>query len=141
MSALKNGQQEKFCQGVASGKQIFEAYQAAGYTGPKSAASNLMKRETVKARLAELQERTAKKAVKTAADIIAQLDEDRQFARAEKAPAAAISATMGQAKVSGLLKDQVEHSGPDGGPIELSDADLARHVAFLLTKAARQSSP
>lgn len=44
-------------------------------------------------------------------DLIAQLDEDRQFARAQEAPAAAISATIGKAKLLGFFTDKVEHSG------------------------------
>lgn len=37
----------------------------------------------------------------------------------------------------GMFTEKVEHSGPDGGPIEIADADLARLIAFQLTKAAR----
>lgn len=44
-------------------------------------------------------------------DLIAQLDEDRQFARDQEAPAAAISATIGKAKLLGFFTDKVEHSG------------------------------
>jgi phage terminase small subunit len=44
-------------------------------------------------------------------DLIAQLDEDRQFARTQEAPAAAISATIGKAKLLGFFTDKVEHSG------------------------------
>ena len=44
-------------------------------------------------------------------DLIAQLDEDRHFARAQEAPAAAISATIGKAKLLGFFTDKVEHSG------------------------------
>jgi phage terminase small subunit len=37
----------------------------------------------------------------------------------------------------GMFTEKVEHSGPNGGPIEVSDADLARLIAFQLTKAAK----
>jgi hypothetical protein len=40
-------------------------------------------------------------------------------------------------------RDRVEHTGKDGGPIEtkeLSDSDLAREVAFLLTSVVKQQT-
>ncbi len=40
-----------------------------------------------------------------------------------------------------LWRDRVEHTGKDGGPIEtkdVTDSDLAREVAFLLTSAVKQ---
>lgn len=40
-----------------------------------------------------------------------------------------------------LWRDRVEHTGKDGGPIEtkdVSESDLAREVAFLLTSAVKQ---
>lgn len=33
----------------------------------------------------------------------------------------------------GLFKERVEHSGPDGGPIDISDTEAARRIAALLT--------
>ena len=39
----------------------------------------------------------------------------------------------------GMFKERVEHTGKDGGPIEvesLSDLEAAKRIAFLLTKAA-----
>lgn len=40
--------------------------------------------------------------------------EDREFARSCGTAAAAVSATMGLAKLYGKLSDKVEHSNPDG---------------------------
>lgn len=37
----------------------------------------------------------------------------------------------------GMFTEKVEHTGKDGGPIELDDMSLARLVAFHLTKAAK----
>lgn len=40
----------------------------------------------------------------------------------------------------GLFKERVEHTGPDGGPIQtesVSDTELARRLAFILTKATK----
>ncbi len=41
-----------------------------------------------------------------------------------------------------LWKDRVEHTGKDGGPIQtedVSESERARRVAFLLTKATRET--
>lgn len=36
----------------------------------------------------------------------------------------------------GMFKEKVEHSGPDGGPIQVQDdMDLARRIAFMLASA------
>lgn len=43
----------------------------------------------------------------------------------------------------GMFKDRVEHSGPNGGPIEMrevSDLDRAKAMAFLASKAKREVS-
>ena len=38
----------------------------------------------------------------------------------------------------GMFKERVEHSGPDGGPIDLGDKDLARLIVFHLSKATKE---
>jgi hypothetical protein len=72
------------------------------------------------------------------AGIVKQLDQDRALARKNKSPAAAVSASMGKAKVLGLIREKHEHSGPNGGAIKhdlsgLSDKDLAA-LESILTK-------
>ncbi len=49
------------------------------------------------------------------------MDEDRTFARGLEHSAAAVSATLGKAKVLGLIKTKHEHSGPNGGPLQTVD--------------------
>jgi hypothetical protein len=71
----------------------------------------------------------------TVHDMVRQLDEDREFARDQEAAGHALAASMGKARVLGFLNDKVELTGKGGGPIELSDAELARLIAFQLTKA------
>lgn len=39
----------------------------------------------------------------------------------------------------GMFTEKVEHSGPNGGPIEMADTDLAKLIVFQLTKAAKQA--
>lgn len=107
---LKNARQEKFAQELAKGKSQVDAYVAAGYKPDRGAATRLSANVSVRARCDELKARAAEKAVVTAADIAAQLDEDRVFARQVESAAAAVSATMGKAKVLGLILDKHEHA-------------------------------
>lgn len=50
------------------------------------------------------------------------------------------SALVDMGKHIGMFKERIEHTGKDGGPIEtkeLTDNEVARRMAFLLTKAAK----
>lgn len=109
MGVLENARHERFAQELAKGKSATEAYAAAGYSPDDGNATRLTGNDRVRARLAELQSRAAEKAVVTAEDIARQLDEDRQFARENGAAAAAVSATMGKAKVLGLVIEKAEN--------------------------------
>lgn len=141
MPILDNARHERFAQELASGKTADEAYQLAGFKANRGNATTLKAKQSVADRVAELKARAAERTIVTIHDIAEQLDEDRAFAREEKAPSAAITATMGKAKVLGLLADRVEHTGKDGGPIQtedLSDMDALRRVRFLMNKAKRE---
>lgn len=39
----------------------------------------------------------------------------------------------------GMFRDRIEHSGPDGGPIEMNDTEVAAKVAGLLALAEARS--
>jgi len=114
VSVLKNSRHEKFAQELAKGKSQLDAYRAAGFKPNESHASRLVSNGKVAARVAELKNAAAEKAVVTAADIARQLDEDRAFAKEMEAPAAMVSATMGKAKVLGLIIDKQDHRSSDG---------------------------
>lgn len=137
---LDNARHERFAQELAKGASQVEAYERAGYKPNDSHAARLVGKGRISDRIAELKAAAATEAVTTIHDIARQLDEDRKFARDLEAPSAAISATMGKAKVLGLLTEKVEHTGKDGGPIETTDTDLARLIVFQLTKASRDPS-
>lgn len=115
MPVLKNPKHERFAQLVVKGETLRQAYISAGYVDNEKNAARLKKNEGVASRIDELQEKVAEKAVTTALDIAEQLDEDRSFARSLEVPAAAVSATLGKAKVLGLLSDKVKHVGGDEG--------------------------
>jgi hypothetical protein len=60
MPVLSNPRHEKFAQELAMGKSQTDAYEAAGYKkGDRAAASKLTTKYNIRARVAELQERSA----------------------------------------------------------------------------------
>lgn len=103
---LKNARHERFAQELVKGQTLEAAFAAAGYAPSRKNAQRLRTNEGVATRVAELQGKAAARVAITAADIAAQLDEDRTFARRHKQSAAAVSATMGKAKVLGLIFEQ-----------------------------------
>jgi phage terminase small subunit len=116
MPALKNPKHERFAQELTTGSTQDAAYAAAGYKPDRGAASRLSANVNIKARVAELKERAAIKVETTVEDIARQLDEDREFARKNAHSSAAVAATLGKAKVLGLIvdKSKVEHGGEVG---------------------------
>lgn len=130
---LKNSRHERFAQELAKGQSATSAYVAAGYQEDRGAASRLSAKINIQARATELRAKAAEKAVITVADIASQLDEDRKFARELKQPAAAVSATMGKAKVLGLVVDKTQHS------VDLSNLseDELRSLEAILGKTSQ----
>jgi len=108
---IANDKHERFCQAILRGETLVQAYVSAGYKPSEKNAARLRKIEGVSVRIAELQEKAADIAVLTAADIARQLDEDRAFAREMEAPSAMVAATMGKAKVLGLIVDKTQMTG------------------------------
>jgi phage terminase small subunit len=106
MPALENRKHELFAQALAKGKPTEVAYAEAGYVPHPQNAGRLMKNDGVAARVAELQERMAIRVEVTAEDILRDLEEDRQLAHAQGQAGAAVSATMGKAKLFGLITDK-----------------------------------
>lgn len=128
------------------------AAKRAGYSAKRAnvTAAELLARDDVKAALAE---------VDTGNRVAAELTEQRiidelsviAFADIGKVvedwPAPIVNvkraALVDLGKHLGMFKDRVEHTGKDGGPIEVaaSPLDQARRVAFLLAKAAKAPTP
>lgn len=135
-------QEEVACQALVSGNTQADAYREAY---PRSRAwkpvsvaaksSELFAREHVAARVAELQEKSAKRNQITVDSLLAELEENRQAALCAETPqaAAATAATMGKAKLLGLDKQIIDLKSSDGsmtpkGSInigELSDSAMA----------------
>lgn len=164
MPVLDNARYERFAQELAKGTSQTDAYLAAGYKGDRTAASRLSTNVNIQARVAELKTAIAERVeideayvlgtIKTTVERCTQarpvLDRKGdpvlvETPTGEIAPAYlfdAKSVLRGAellGKHIGMFKEKIEHSGPDGGPIELADNDLARLIVFQLTKAARQA--
>lgn len=80
----------------------------------KKRASELLANGDVKGTVAELQAKHAEEHGVTVETIAEMLKEDRKFARQCETPAAAVSATMGLAKLYGHLTDKVDAKVSNG---------------------------
>ncbi len=87
-------------------------------------ASELLADGKVKVRVDELKRHHAERHDVTVDDIRAMLLEDRKFARELETPAAAVSATMGLAKLYGHLRDKVETTSKVTVVLDGTTADL-----------------
>lgn len=112
--------QEKFCTLYVELGNASEAYRQAydaSRMKPESIAvqaAKMLGSPKITLRVDELKAEHAKRHQMTVDDIAAMLKEDRKFARDCGTPAAAVSASMGLAKLYGHLRDKVDHFSPDG---------------------------
>lgn len=101
-----------FAQGLASGLTQEQAYLKAGFTPEPGASAQscasicLSRHETIKARVTELQAGYAIQTVLDRPSATRMLLEDRETARALGQMGPAVAATMGAAKVNGLIIDK-----------------------------------
>lgn len=105
--------QEKFCQGVAKGLTYSDAYREA-YDAENMKtetinrkAKELIDNGKVAARIDKLKQRALKRYDLTVDDIISELEEAREIAKETKTSAAMVSASMGKAKLLGLVTDNI----------------------------------
>jgi len=110
MPALTNARHERFAQEIAKGQNQTEAYERAGYKRDETAASRLSRNVKVQTRVSELLERGAIRAEITVADLVTELEAARKAALGAETPqsSAAVAATMGKAKLLGLVIDKTE---------------------------------
>lgn len=123
-----NARQERFVQNLATqGMNATSAYREAGYAtkhdgAARADASRLLTNGNVKKRLLELQEEAAAKAVVTATMIAAELDAAYELAFANNQAAACVAASMGKAKLFGLIIDRQELRAEIRKPVADPDA-------------------
>ncbi|WP_019170680.1 hypothetical protein [Pseudaminobacter salicylatoxidans] len=111
MPVLPNARHESFAQALAAGKSADEAYAQAGFKPNRGNAARLKANENIRKRVEELQGRVAKKVEVTVESLAHELEEARSLAIAEKQSSAAVSATMGKAKLFGLGTENRRLSG------------------------------
>lgn len=115
--------QENFCLAYLETGNASEAYRRS-YDASKMNSDNinrkakdLLNNGKITARLVELRKPIMERHAITVDDLLRELEEARQLAIQEAAPAPAVSATMGKAKLLGLDKQVVEHTGKDGAAL------------------------
>lgn len=105
-------------------------------------ASELLAHGNVAVRVKELQAAHIERHEITVDDLLRELEEARTAASNQEKPQAAamVAATMGKAKLLGMLTDKTELTGADGGPVQLEDRQVAARLAALaaVAKARKQ---
>lgn len=129
--------QEAFCQAYVELGDASEAYRKAYDADNMKPESVHRKAKEVKdnvkvtARIEELQGEIKMRHNVTVDSLLAELEEARQAALGAETPqsSAAVAATMGKAKLTGLDKQVVELTGQGGGPVRvvtMSPDDIKR---------------
>jgi phage terminase small subunit len=141
--------QEAFCLAFIETGNASEAYRRSYDVSPDtkpetiwSEASRVLSDPKVSARVKELQEEARDLALVSIGTLTQELEEARSKAMAEaKGASAAVSATMGKAKIHGLLVDKVAQTDTSGKdlPADTSNRELAKAVAMLLAKGMKES--
>ncbi|HDS3404953.1 TPA: terminase small subunit [Citrobacter freundii] len=125
--------QEAFCQAYIETGNASEAYRtayAADKMKPETVnrnAKSLLDNNKIATRVAELQGEIKQRHNVTVDSLIAELEEARQAALTAETPqsSAAVAATMGKAKLTGLDKQVIEVSGKDGGAIQIETSPMS----------------
>jgi phage terminase small subunit len=99
-----------------------QAYSAGGWTenALNVQASKMLKHPKIVLRLDEIQAKAAKRHQITVDSLVEELELARTAAMTNpRGISAAVSATMGKAKLLGLVVDKAENSGPNGGAVQV----------------------
>lgn len=124
MPALANARHERFAQELAKGKSQDEAYELAGFKPDRGNAARLTANDSVRTRLAELQERGAIKAEVTAASLIEEAEDVRAKALKAGQFSAAIAAIREKGVLAGVRIEKRE-STHKTDPKAMTDDELA----------------
>jgi hypothetical protein len=141
--------QERFCQayiecqGNAS-EAYRRVYSCDGWKDKSvwECASTLLSNIKVSSRVDQLKAAHRERHEITVDDLVAELEEARAIAKKNEVPASMVAATMGKAKLLGLVVDKNEHTGKDGEkliPANTNSRDLARAVLGILREAQIES--
>jgi hypothetical protein len=113
MPVLKNPRHERMAQGLAKGLSAEKAHVEAGFKQNRHNAAALAREEHISTRVTELQSKAVKKVEITVDSLASELEEARAMALKEKQTSAAVSATMGKAKLFGGRAPTDERHHPD----------------------------
>ena len=124
--------QEAFALAYVETGNASEAYRRAYNAGNMKPAviavkaSELLAHGNVSVRVKELQAAALDEHKITMSDILRELEEARVVALQQEKPQAAamVAASMGKAKLLGMLTDKTEVTGKDGGPVEITRIEL-----------------
>jgi len=106
---LKNPKHESFAQHWATGLYTeIEAYEKAGYKPDAANANKLTRNHQIIARVREIQAAAQKRHDFTVDDMVMELNENRRISIQKEQMAAANAASMGKAKVLGMVVDKVK---------------------------------
>lgn len=128
MAPLPNPRHEKFAQALAIGNSAIEAYSAAGYRPHRQNAARLMTNDAILGRLAEIQQRAARRTEITLERLIDEAEEARLLALVNSQPRAMIAATMAKARLAGLLVKRLEVGQPNGFE-NMTERELRQFIA------------
>jgi phage terminase small subunit len=131
MSHELTPKQEKFCQKYIELGNASEAYRTA-YDAEdmkpvtiRRKAAELLANGKVAAHIARLRETHQQRHLVTVDSLTAELEEARDLAKETKQSATLVAATLGKAKLHGLIVDKNEHAGKDGAPLPASTVNVS----------------
>lgn len=126
MGALSNPRHERFAQEFAKGATADAAYVEAGYKQNRHNAAALAREQHIQTRVAEIQERGAIRAEVTVATLVEELEQARMAALSADTPqsSAAVAASLGKAKLLGLIVDKASVDTTVRRAEEMSEAEL-----------------
>lgn len=133
--------QENFCQKFIELGSLSEAYMQCYDVSPNTLyktvqemASRLAAEPKIVARVKEIRNLQLKRHFVTVESITDELEEARSLAMQIEAPSAAVTASMGKAKLHGLINEKPE-TQVNVQVNNYTALDFARRAAFLLSKA------
>ena len=103
MPELENARHERFAMALTEGNSVIDAYRTAGYAPNTGNACRMKADERIRSRVAELRSENRRRHAENIDALITELEEDRNLARRRGNASAAVSATMGIARLQGLL--------------------------------------
>lgn len=102
-------------------------------------ACELLKHSKVAVRVKEIRAKAFERSALTAQTILDELEQARLLALSLEQPAAMVAASLGRAKVGGLIVERRENGGP-GDFAKMSDEELVEHAKALGKKLGVNSS-